>query len=233
MGSMGWGGSGPWAGSSLWPLLLPDGGKSTPLFQFLCENGSWHNRQLQSSTFVYRDLSYARTLGEDFEILFYSALSLFCCNHANEFRVVTGLPVERIHLAEDLQARVRGERTIKILRGGEVQDTRVYVSEVEIVPQPLATYWSEFLSPEGEKSAFLMQGLTGVIDIGFRTTDLAAIEDGEYIPEKSKSLSVGLATAYSDIGSNLAMEYGLGKEHYALDGVIIERKIYTLVRERT
>lgn len=180
---------------------------------------------IRHSKFVYRDLSYARALGEDFEILFYSALSLFCCNRTNEFRVVTGLPVERIHLAEDLQTRVRGERTIKILQGREIQDTRVYVSEVEIVPQPLGTYWSEFLSPDGGKSAFPMQGLTGIIDIGFRTTDLAAIEDGEYIPEKSKSLSVGLATAYSDVGSNLAMEYGLEKEHYALDGVIIERKI--------
>ncbi|NMB01433.1 MAG: ParM/StbA family protein [Firmicutes bacterium] len=179
---------------------------------------------VRQSKFVYRDLSYTRATGDDFEILFYSALSLFCPNRTNEFKVVTGLPVERIHLAKDLEKRVRGERNIKIFRGGEIRDTRVYVSEVEIVPQPLGTYWSQFLNLDGGEEV-PMEGLTGIIDIGFRTTDLAAIEDGEYIPEKSKSLSVGLATAYSDVGSKLATEYGLEKESYALDGIIIKRKI--------
>jgi len=180
---------------------------------------------IRHSKFVYRDLSYTRTAGDDFEILFYSALSLFCPNRTNEFKVVTGLPVERMHLAKDLETRIRGERTIKIPRGGEIQDTRVYVSELEIVPQPLGTYWSHCLNLDMEEAAVPLEGLTGIIDIGFRTTDLAAIEDGEYIPEKSKSLSVGLATAYSDVGSNLATEYGLEKESYALDGAIIKRKI--------
>lgn len=180
---------------------------------------------IRHSKFVYRDLSYSRSVGDDFEILFYSALSLFCPNRTNEFKVVTGLPVERIHLNKDLETRVRGERTINIARGGEMQETRIYVSEVEIVPQPLGTYWSQFLNLDGEENSFPLEGLTGIIDIGFRTTDLAAIEDGEYIPEKSISLSVGLATAYSEVSTNLATEYGLEKESYALDSVIIKRKI--------
>lgn len=177
------------------------------------------------SKFVYRDLSYSRTAGDDFDILFYCALSLFCYNRTNEFKVVTGLPVERMHLAKDLQTRVRGERTIKIPRGGEIQESRIYVSEVEIVPQPLGTYWSQLVSPDGSENAVPLEGLTGIIDIGFRTTDLATIEDGEYISEKSRSLSVGLATAYSDIGPSLATAYGLEKESYALDSAIIKRKI--------
>jgi plasmid segregation protein ParM len=180
---------------------------------------------IKHSKFVYRDLSYTRATGDDFEVLFYSALSLFCTNRTNEFRVVTGLPVERIHLAEDLETRVRGERNIKVFDGREFKDVRVYVSEVEIVPQPLGTFWSQTLSSEGQEPVFPMESLTGVIDIGFRTTDLAAIEDGEYIPDKSKSLLIGLSTAYSDIASNLSAEYGLEKEGYELDGAIIKRKI--------
>jgi plasmid segregation protein ParM len=78
---------------------------------------------------------------------------------------------------------------------------------------------------DGDEATVAPEGLTGVIDIGFRTTDLAAIEDGEYIPEKSKTLSVGMATASSDIASSLATEYGLEKESYALDGAIIRGRI--------
>jgi plasmid segregation protein ParM len=180
---------------------------------------------IRHSKFVYRDLSYTRNVGDDFEVLFFSALSLFCNNRTNEFKVVTGLPLERMHMAKSLEDRVRGEKELKIYRGKEIHDSRVYVSEVEIVPQPLGTYWSHFVDSDGDGNSPSYEGLTGVIDIGFRTTDLATIEEGEYIPEKSKSLSIGLATAYNDIGSNLATEYGLEKESYALDGAVIKRQI--------
>ena len=59
----------------------------------------------------------------------------------------------------------------------------------------------------------------------FRTTDLAAIDNGEYIPGNSKSFPTGLATAYREIGVALAREYGLEKESYALDSAVINRKI--------
>lgn len=156
---------------------------------------------IRHSKYVYRDLSYTRSVGEDFEILFCAALSLFCKDYTNDFKVVTGLPVERIQLAGDLEQRIRGEKDIKIFRNGKTHSTRIYVPEVQIVPQPLGTYWSQFFNSEEQTNASL-KGLTGVIDVGFRTTDLAAIEDEEYIPEKSKSLPIGLATAYSTIGSN-------------------------------
>lgn len=179
---------------------------------------------IRQSKYVYRDLSYSRETGNDFEILFFSALSLFCHGRTNEFKVVTGLPAERIHMAQDLEARVRGEKDIKVFFGKEMRDIRIYVSEVEIVPQPLGSYWSQCLNLD-EKDAYPIEKVTGVIDIGFRTTDLAAIESGEYIPEKSKTFSVGLSTAYSDVSSSLAEEYGLEKEGYNLDGIIIKRKV--------
>ena len=76
----------------------------------------------------------------------------------------------------------------------KMRDTRVYVPEVEIVPQPLGTYWSQSFNSGGQEKV-PSDGLTGIIDIGFRTTDLAAIEDDEYIPEKSNSLPCLLYTS--------------------------------------
>ncbi|MGI6553405.1 MAG: ParM/StbA family protein [Clostridia bacterium] len=179
---------------------------------------------VRQSKYVVRDLSRTRDIGNDFEVLFFSALSLFCNNRTSEFRVVTGLPVDRIHLAENFEKRVRGEHNLKVSRGRESRDLRIYVSEVEIVPQPLGSYWSEFLPLDSHEDVS-MDGTVGTIDIGFRTTDLAAMEDGEYIPEKSKTLLVGLSTAYSEVSSKLAIEYGVEKEDYALDKIVINRQI--------
>ncbi|MDI3481242.1 MAG: plasmid segregation protein ParM [Tepidanaerobacteraceae bacterium] len=179
---------------------------------------------IRHSRFVYRDLSYSRSVAEDFEILFFSALSLFSSATFNEFSVVTGLPVERMHMADSLVKRVKGERSITLLSESGSRDIRLNVRDVEIVPQPLGTYWSLSSNPTGGDPA-PAEGLTGIVDIGFRTTDLAAVEDSEFIPEKSKSLTIGLATAYSEIGFNIASRYGIEKESYSLDGIVINRKI--------
>jgi len=175
---------------------------------------------IKHSRFAYRDLSYTRSISDDLEILFFSALSLFAKDVTNVFNVVTGLPVERMHLAEDFINRVKGERNITLYNGAANRSIKINVSDIEVVPQPLGTYWSSI-----SNSAIAPDGRIGVVDIGFKTTDFATIEDSEYIPEKSKSILVGLATAYDDIGSNLVTEFGVEKESYALDGIVINRKI--------
>lgn len=175
---------------------------------------------IRHSRFAYRDLSYTRSVSDDLEVLFFSALSFFSKGVDNVFNVVTGLPVERMHLADDFINRVKGERAITFFDGEDGNEVRVIINNIEIVPQPLGTYWSSL-----SNSTISQENRVGVIDIGFKTTDLAAIEDSEYIPEKSKSILVGLDTAYGDIGSSLVTEYGLEKESYALDGIVINHKI--------
>ncbi|NLO25025.1 MAG: ParM/StbA family protein [Clostridiales bacterium] len=179
---------------------------------------------IRHSKFAHRDLSYTRAISDDLETLFFSALSPFCNEAVNRFRVITGLPVERMHLASDLAERVRGEKMITIYSEGNPHEVKIDIDAVEVVPQPLGTYWSVHLNSLGQISE-PMEGRTGIIDVGFRTTDLAAIEDSEYIPEKSKTVPLGLVTAYSDIASYLATTYGLEKESYDLDSIVIKGKI--------
>lgn len=179
---------------------------------------------IRHSKFAHRDLSYTRAISDDLEILFFSALSPFCSNPVNEFRVVTGLPVERMHLADDLAKRVKGEKMLSLFIDGKLQEVKIDIDDVVVVPQPLGTYWSVYLNGLGQ-IAEPLEGHTGIVDVGFRTTDLAAVEDSEYIPEKSKTVPVGLVTAYSDIANYLATTYGLEKESYDLDSIVIKRKI--------
>ncbi|NLZ53373.1 MAG: ParM/StbA family protein [Thermoanaerobacteraceae bacterium] len=128
-----------------------------------------------------------------------------------------------MHLARDFINRVKSERTIKLYNGAINRNITINVNDIEVVPQPLGSYWSSL-----SNSTIPLDGRIGIVDIGFKTTDFASIEDSEYIPEKSKSILVGLATAYDDISSSLITEYGIEKESYALDGIVINRKINIL-----
>ncbi len=179
---------------------------------------------IRHSNFLYRDLSLTRDYGNDFEILFFGALSLFHGEFGNYMKVVTGLPPERMHLADKLVDKVKGERTLTIFHEGEPKKIKVNVLEVEVVPQPLGTYWSEFAETleHGEKDSV---GRVGIIDIGFRTTDLAVVQEQEYIPEKSRTISIGMSNVYKEISNKLSAMYGINREGYSLDEVIIKREV--------
>jgi plasmid segregation protein ParM len=179
---------------------------------------------IRHSKFVYRNLAISRSDVNDFNILFFTALSLFCDKNLNEFSVVTGLPAERMYLAEELRNRINNYVSFIVYHDNTPQEVKIDLTDLAIVPQPLGTYWSQMLNPKG-KVVKSLAGRTGVIDIGFGTTDLAAVEDGEYIPSKSRTIGTGIATTYNEIRTNIMAEHGLEKETYALDEAVIKRHI--------
>ena len=134
------------------------------------------------------------------------------------------MPPGQLCLAEDLAALIRGEHNFTVFHGGKPEETSFHVKEVEVVPQPLGTYWSQVLDVDGEVNSSL-EGRVGIVDIGFLTTDLAAIEDGEFIPEKSRTVPVGVSSAYRDIENRLVAEYGVERESYSLDEAVIRKQI--------
>ncbi len=127
-------------------------------------------------------------------------------------------------MSDDLINQVKGKFTIKQYRNNKPHDLEITISEVEVVPQPLGTYWSQSFISFGEPIDRL-KGRIGIIDVGFRTTDLAVIDEGEFIPEKSRSVNIGLNTAYKEIGNIIFAKYGLERESYALDEAVIKGKI--------
>ncbi len=177
---------------------------------------------IRRSRYVTRDLSYNRSSSSSFETLFFSALSLLCDKLNNRFKVVTGLPVDQMHYAKEIVNRVQGERDIKVFTGQDATTFTIDVEDIEVVPQPFGGYCSEY-PPLNDANA--EEGKIGVIDIGFRTTDLALINEGEFIPEKSMTIPVGLATAYRNIRYEIGASYNLEKESYELDEAIIKKQI--------
>jgi len=177
---------------------------------------------IRHSNYLSRDLSLSRDFGTEYEVLFYGALSLFCDQKENTFKVVTGLPPERMHLAGELAQKMLGERTISIVDNGRKEQIKITVLDIDVAPQPLGTYWAEFFEQDSEKSRL---GKVGILDIGFGTSDFIAIEDEEYLPMKSRTLNIGTSSAYKEISNTLFENYGVMKEIHSLDEIVISKTL--------
>jgi plasmid segregation protein ParM len=176
---------------------------------------------LRHSRFAIRDLSDMRSQNEELKVLFFSALSFFCQEKHNRFKVVTGLPPGRMHMADDLINRFVREHMVSIYRGRTYQETVISIDDLDVVPQPVGTYWAQTLDIQGRENRTL-EGRVGIIDIGFRTSDLAAIEDGEFIPSDSYTIPVGISDTYTDISEQVMRNYGIDRESFALDENVIK-----------
>jgi len=179
---------------------------------------------IRRSNLAYRGLSASRTEGDDLRILSLCGLSLFCSEPTNVFNVVTGLPTGRMHLRDTLTSQLVKNHSVSLLSNGKIREISIVIEKLDVVPQPLGTFWSETLDSWGQiKNP--MHGRVGILDVGFKTTDLVTIDDGDFVPERSHTLPVGFSNAYSDLSDYLITEYGLEKQSYTLDEAFINGTI--------
>ncbi|MGE5676177.1 MAG: hypothetical protein ACM3XM_20240 [Mycobacterium leprae] len=185
------------------------------------------NLAIRQSRMAYRSLSVTREEGDDLLVLMLSALSLFCHEPLVSFSVVTGLPPGRMHLSEQFIRLVKGDHRVIRYTAAGPEELTLRIERVTVVPQPLGTYWSQVLSGRGnaKDEPLMLESKIGLIDIGFKTTDLVTVEAGEYVPEQSRTIPIGLATAYGAIANRLLNEYGIERENHALDEAIIRGEI--------
>ncbi|MFO7273422.1 MAG: ParM/StbA family protein [Bacillota bacterium] len=143
---------------------------------------------VRHSRMAYRSLSVTRDEGNDLLVLFLTALSLFAKEANTTFSVVTGLPPGRMHLADQFVRSVRGDHRVVRFRSANPEELFLRVDRVTVVPQPLGTYWSQVLDSRGQllQQHPAAEARVGIIDIGFRTTDLVTVEGGEYVPELAR-----------------------------------------------
>lgn len=185
------------------------------------------NLAVRQSRVAYRSLSVTREEGNDLLVLFLTALSLFCHEPMTTLSVVTGLPPGRMHLADEFVRQVKGDHPVKLFKSTGAEERSLRVDRISVVPQPLGTYWSRVLDPRGKVAGDLpiLNGRVGIIDVGFRTTDLVTVEAGEYVPEQSRTIPTGLSTAYDAIAASLLRDHGIERESHALDEAVIRGEI--------
>jgi len=185
------------------------------------------NLAIRHSRLAHRGLSATRAEGNDFRVLFLAGLSMLCQQPLNAFAVVTGLPPGRMHLTDELARQVRGEHRVTRLTAQGAEEVAIRVDRLTVVPQPLGAYWSQVMDARGKvrEDSSLLQGRIGLIDIGFRTTDLVSVDGGEYVPEQSRTIPVGMASAYEEVSARILSTYGVERETYALDENFIRGEI--------
>ncbi len=178
---------------------------------------------IRHSVVAHRGLSPTRVEGDDLKILFLGALSLYCTETVNSFYVVTGLPPGRMHMVDDVVKRLKGDHEIVRQTGGKRATFTIRIEGIDVVPQPIGTYWSTVLDNRGhlKQEHPMLAGRAGIIDIGFKTSDYATIIDGDYSPAFSRTVPIGMSNAYDHIAADLATQYGLERETYTLDEAII------------
>jgi plasmid segregation protein ParM len=175
----------------------------------------------------------ARSLAEDrpgdwsARVLFLTALSLVTDGPAGHANVVTGLPPGHYRQYREALADVMlGEHRMVLHVGPTPLQKSVTVDNVRVVPQPFGTVFDLFLDRFGTVQQPELAGArVGVIDIGFRTTDLVVADRLDYVERLSTTTTTGLGTAYALIADALRREFGSTRESYELDAIVLSGRL--------
>lgn len=113
--------------------------------------------------------------------------------------IVTGLPVSFYHDRERLQQVV----------GSVLAERHSTAQHVQVVPQPFGSFFDALFDAQGQlvdETRALAH--TGLIDIGYFTTDVVEVQELEYVQKGSGSLGVGVATMLDTLRGLLTQRFG-------------------------
>ncbi len=182
---------------------------------------------IRQSEIASRSLDQDRSKDKNAKVLMLTALTLLCQKDEEHFNIVTGLPTNYYAAyKEDWRNSLIGNYKTKVWREGRLWDRSFSVKNARIVPQPFGTFFNQLLNPNGEVIDDDLTGeMVGIVDIGFKTTDLAVSNNAEFIDRLSFSTTTALSSIYRLIGDRLRREYKIDKEDYELDESIAQKSI--------
>jgi hypothetical protein len=135
------------------------------------------------------------------------ALAVLGSQGITDADMVVGLPVSQANSTAMVNR-------FKALLGGRhevvVSDRMMMIEiNVSVVAEPLGTYFSLVIAPDGRmigSSPYLAE-LVGIVDVGYRTVDVVALDGGSLATTRDSTLS-GIAVLFSAIVNLLEQDYG-------------------------
>ena len=125
--------------------------------------------------------------------------------------IVTGLPIT--HYSSDRN------QLVGIIR--RIADAYSIDLTVKVILQPLGSFFRLLLNDEGiVADAELTSGKTGVLDIGFFTTDFLTLADLELMELQSDSCESGASTVLEAISTDIADQYGIRLDINAVENAV-------------
>ena len=142
-----------------------------------------------------------------------------CSDSQEPLNVVTGLPVE--YLRRDmrrLKEMIQGVHEITFHDyDGKDRTKQIIINKIFVIPQPIGSIFNLILDTNGKiRDKSLAAQKLGVVDIGFRTTDLSIFNRLQYIERGSATLNTGISKYYSALANKLRRESNINLELYRI-----------------
>lgn len=204
--------------------LLLNFKKATDNLVIMVDNKKYFVGELaiRQSPIVSRSMGRNRIEDNSARVLLLTGLALLMENSEQQFNVVTGLPVDYYQLYKDDWAQImQGTHAVRFGSGSEERAMRIIIDKIQMIPQPFGTLYDRRLDNEGNLTQNDTAGLKiGIVDVGYKTSDLALADDLEFVSKKSISTEFAMSTAYNIIAQKIKEKYKVEKENYELDKVI-------------
>jgi plasmid segregation protein ParM len=176
----------------------------------------------QQSSVLNFTLDQERLLSDYVKILSLTAAGMLTQNGSSTHRpinLVSGLPIGFFKENHNrFNEQLTGHHTITFHSpDGKETIREIYINKVRMLPQPMGSILNLLMNNDGKvANTDLARQKIGVVDIGFRTTDLAILDRLRYINRGSKTIDMGIAKAFGVIANKLREKSSVNVELYRL-----------------
>ncbi len=169
------------------------------------------------------------TGGPEIRAAVYVALAQVLPRQEVTVPILLGLPVEIMKDRETAQQVLRGIRSWLV---GEHTFTvdgstyRITVTEVRAMPQPAGTFFAWGLDDTGRwvRPKNDLRVPVGIVDIGFNTLDLFAVENGQVVGQYTDGDTAGIRRATELLGTQVRERYDVRLSRYEADGFLCHKR---------
>jgi plasmid segregation protein ParM len=126
--------------------------------------------------------------------------------------LMLGLPITELKMAEKLKNVFSGTHKIKLHDrvNGSTTKKVINIKNVSVIQQSVAALYSKVFNLSGnpkKDNAEKMRGKVGIVDIGYRTTDLVGTKKLRLSNHLSDTMEIGISNVFEHIKSYLKSKY--------------------------
>ncbi|MCP4631096.1 MAG: ParM/StbA family protein [bacterium] len=176
----------------------------------------------QQSSVLNFTLDQERLLSDYVKILSLTAAGMLMRDESSTnipINLISGLPIGYFKENHNrFNEQLAGHHTITFHSSDGTQKIReIYINKVRMLPQPMGSIVNLLMNDNGKiGNPDLAKQKIGVVDIGFRTTDLAILDRLRYINRGSKTIDMGIAKGFGVIANKLREKSSVNVELYRL-----------------
>ncbi|MDA8415059.1 MAG: ParM/StbA family protein [Desulfobacteraceae bacterium] len=133
--------------------------------------------------------------------------------------LVTGLPIGYYREYKDglVKLLLGDHKVVLINANGQPEEKVIKISNVRVIPQPFGSLFNLMLNEVGELgNKRYVREKTGVIDIGFKTSDFTVADRMRYSERGSRTTDSGISKAFSIIADKLREKSNVNIELFRL-----------------